>query len=531
MEPVKYVHIADLHLGKKQYNLEERYQDNLKAFKWILDLSIREQVDFILISGDLFDNKKIGPSVLSEVYELITRFQLKCKEKLNREIKIICIEGNHDNPIFSSRSWMSFLADLELIILLNGKFDKNTRKVSFQNYSSETHRGGMIQIKDCRIYGFPYYGSFTESLFPSIYNAIDADNSKFNILMMHFGINGYDKRKPGVLLSDNLKKLSEKVDYLALGHYHKFYNIPDSEPWIFNPGSMETMDIYDIPNPDDDEKKRGAILCNITGKKKYQRENKLWACDNGDSDPNFIPNRRFYSITMPIDISITESFNQAIDLIITKIKNYGIPLKKNNPNISKDDLNTLILVFSIKGKELKYSRLEINFNQLRKNIIDEFAVLDVRIYGKELSSVLDSFKSNKMTIDEIEREVFLALIEGNPQFKERKEQILALMNDLKTEMMNNKPNYVGMEKQIKQWSKLNIEEFKKIEDQLLLIDNETIETNQALPGDTINEIKSNQGEYMLEDEDEDEDEYEGIAFYQQIDDGEDEDKNNDFEVF
>ncbi|KKK82044.1 hypothetical protein LCGC14_2807320, partial [marine sediment metagenome] len=120
----KFIHIADVHLGKRQYNNNERYQDYFRAFKWILEFAIQESVDFVLIAGDLFDNRKVSPEVLTEVFYIIRNFKTKSQEALNREIPLICIEGNHDTPIYSKQSWMTFLADLDLIILLSGEYDK-----------------------------------------------------------------------------------------------------------------------------------------------------------------------------------------------------------------------------------------------------------------------------------------------------------------------------------------------------------------------------------------------------------------------
>jgi len=40
MKPVKFVHIADLHLGKRQYNLYERYND------YFLFISVKDNITF-----------------------------------------------------------------------------------------------------------------------------------------------------------------------------------------------------------------------------------------------------------------------------------------------------------------------------------------------------------------------------------------------------------------------------------------------------------------------------------------------------
>ncbi|MBD3353494.1 MAG: hypothetical protein GF364_18570, partial [Candidatus Lokiarchaeota archaeon] len=54
MSNTKFIHAADCHLGYRQYNSKERYKDFNRSFKWLLDLTLKEQPDFLLIAGDLF---------------------------------------------------------------------------------------------------------------------------------------------------------------------------------------------------------------------------------------------------------------------------------------------------------------------------------------------------------------------------------------------------------------------------------------------------------------------------------------------
>jgi len=457
MEPMKFVHVSDLHLGKKQYNLKERYNDYFRVFQWVLDFAISEKVDFVLISGDLFDNKNINPSVLSDVFYLIKDFKERSSLELNIEIPIICIEGNHDNPIYKTNSWMSFLADLNLIILLAGSYDKDSKELTFQPYSTSNHRGGMIQIKDAMIYGLPYYGSFTKHLFPAIYKAIPKKNNKFNILLMHFGIEGQDKTKPGIELTPNLKKLHDKIDYLALGHYHKNYTLEEQDKWIFNPGSIELNDLSELSY------NRGAFLAEISGNEYYQKNLKFIECDNGNKDPNKIPNREFFQIR-PINITGMSSFENAMEHIFKRLKQYGLPLRDENKEINKSDLNCPIATFKIEG-EVGFSRLEINLNKLKEEIMQRYAILDIRISSKELFSALDLIKieEEELTIDAIERIVFSALIDQNEEYKSLKPEILSLIDDFKTELILKKPNYMKLKEELIQWSELNINDFKKLD--------------------------------------------------------------------
>ena len=483
----KFLHIADIHLGKRQYNLAERYNDYFRVFKWILDISIKKDVGFILISGDMFDNRKIGPTVLTNVFYIISDFKERAKNVLDREIPIVCIEGNHDNPIYSSQSWMTFLADLELIILLSGKYDKNTKKIIFEPFNKNTHRGGKIKINDTTIYGLPFFGASTTHIFPQIYDAIEDNSDNPNILMMHFGIQGYDSLKPGIEISDSLNNLKEKVDYLALGHFHKQYAIPKKDPWIFNPGSLEINDLKEVF----EDYKRGAFIVKFIGKKSYPE---ALTCEIGDSNSNLIPNRLFKNLS-PIDICNTTSFNETINLIMERLVKEGIPENDSSLSPDKDDLNYQIVLFSFKG-EIPYSRLEVNINQLKREILNKFSILDVRIFSSHLISTLDDIivSEEKKTIEEIETEVFDAIVGENPIFKGIENNVVDLMKNLKNGLLDKAPNYYELKEFLKDWFMQYTEKFDLPKINIYLSKNKEIEQESS------KEFKDNEIKDEIEDE-------------------------------
>ena len=63
--PIRFMHIADIHLGYRQYNLFERFKDFGKAFRQIINIAIEKKVDFIICAGDLFDRDSIDPITTS----------------------------------------------------------------------------------------------------------------------------------------------------------------------------------------------------------------------------------------------------------------------------------------------------------------------------------------------------------------------------------------------------------------------------------------------------------------------------------
>ncbi|GAH83068.1 unnamed protein product, partial [marine sediment metagenome] len=110
-----------------------------------------------------------------------------------------------------------------------------------------------------------------------------------------------------------------------------------------------------------------------------------------------------------------------------------------------------------------YSRLEIDLNKLRNAIKKKFALLDVRIFTKELFSKIDQLQVglDEMTIDEIEKEVIFSIIEEHSQFNPIKNEVVALMDDIKAQLTQRKPNYSELKEQMTEWCIANIDGFKR----------------------------------------------------------------------
>jgi len=80
------------------------------------------------------------------------------------------------------------------------------------------------------------------------------DESKFNILLLHTDVEGQLSRPIPALSVEKLKELKAHVDYVALGHTHKRFEV---EGWAFNPGSLEACTI------DEYREERGLYLVEV----------------------------------------------------------------------------------------------------------------------------------------------------------------------------------------------------------------------------------------------------------------------------
>jgi DNA repair protein SbcD/Mre11 len=90
---MKILHTSDWHIGRTLYG-RKRYAEYEAFLNWLADLIERENIDALLVSGDIFDNST--PSNYAQ--ELYYRFLCRVATLPNRHV--IVTAGNHDSPSF-----------------------------------------------------------------------------------------------------------------------------------------------------------------------------------------------------------------------------------------------------------------------------------------------------------------------------------------------------------------------------------------------------------------------------------------------
>jgi len=357
----KFIHASDIHLGSHQYRNEDRANDFISAFEEILSKAIIHQVDFVLLGGDVFTSLEMLPGKLTKIVNLLNDF----KAKTDGRILIIAIEGNHDirkfsrGVRFSSRgqSWLKFLAGLGLIVLLDADINAPPEDM-FKPYNFRVRKGGKIQVKNVVIYGTRYLKERPEDYLLTLKEGIIKDDGNFHILLQHFGIKGQMEQVPGVNY-ERIKHLKERVNYLALGHYHLQFILED---WVYNPGSSEAACSTDFSF------KRGAFLVTISKEDKYIKEVKKIQLHN-----------RAYRWKIIYFKTEFRTKEKIYEYIICKLKR-SFDLGKN---YSKDPSNIQIpvLFLVLKGKKPFY-RCKIDTKELTQIIYENLPIVDVKIYQK-----------------------------------------------------------------------------------------------------------------------------------------------------
>ena len=101
---MKILHTSDWHLGRALYG-RKRYEEYEAFLDWLAALIEGEDIDVLLVAGDVFDNST--PS--NHAQELYYRFL--CRVAASPRRHVVVTAGNHDSPSFlnAPRELLKFL--------------------------------------------------------------------------------------------------------------------------------------------------------------------------------------------------------------------------------------------------------------------------------------------------------------------------------------------------------------------------------------------------------------------------------------
>ncbi len=236
-----FLHIGDIHLGYRQYKLVEREKDFFKAFLDICQKgAIEKKTDFVLITGDLFNSRSISPQTFNEAIFVLNELK-------KAEIPVIAIEGNHDfkeSGNFNSLkgSWFEALAQNQLLYFL---YASNPLELEPLVLNKKFVGGSYLDLPcGVRIIGSKWQGfnagaclgEFAEGI-----SKLPEPQSFKTIFMFHGGQENHLPVNRGGVSSTDFFKLEKCVDYIAMGHIHQSYILPNSagQNFLFNAGSTE----------------------------------------------------------------------------------------------------------------------------------------------------------------------------------------------------------------------------------------------------------------------------------------------------
>ena len=212
---MKFLHLADLHLGKR-VNGFSMLEDQAHILRQILAILDDEQPDGVLIAGDVYD--KSVPSV--EAVELLDGFLTELRA---RGVPVLLISGNHDSPerlAFGGRVMDS------CGIHISPVYDGALAPVTLQDAFGPVHVWLLPFVKPAHVRRwFPDADieSYTDAMAEAVAH-MDIDTAARNVLVTHQFVTGGARSGSEELSVGGTDNVDSGVfapfDYVALGHLH-----------------------------------------------------------------------------------------------------------------------------------------------------------------------------------------------------------------------------------------------------------------------------------------------------------------------
>jgi len=352
----KFAHITDCHLGSWR---NPKLRDlNLHAFERSILISIKEQVDFILITGDFFDVNIPQLAPVKKAVEILKRAR-------DSGIPIYMIYGSHDFNT-ANISMIDILHSAELFIKPT-EFQSNSDSVMLKFFVDKKTGAKITGISGRKV-----------GLDKEIYEKLDKKNLEsengFKIFLLHRGIQEILPLNMQFRDSLPISLVPKGFDYYGGGHIHKRVEKKIDNSVIIYPGPLFGSTFQDLEETAKGEK-RGFYIISF--------DKQIFEC-------------KFIEIKVA-EILYKEIFSQKWSS--EKLKD------EITKNISELEVKNKIVLIKVKGK-LFGKRSNVDFGKFGLDISKRGAILSFinisNLSTDETRSIVVQ-SNNKF---DIEREIF-----------------------------------------------------------------------------------------------------------------------------
>jgi DNA repair protein SbcD/Mre11 len=203
---MKFAHFADLHLGSWR---DQRISDvSTRAFLQALDTCKSENVDFIIISGDIFNTSLPAIDCLKDVV-------IALKNLKDSNLPVYIIAGSHDfSP--TGKTMLDVLENAGLLVnVMRGEVIDSRLKLNFTiDQKTGAKITGIIGKKG--MLGRAYYENLAKDNLES--------EDGFKIFMFHTSLTEFKPADMEKMDSQPLSLLPRGFDYYAGGHVHYVFS-------------------------------------------------------------------------------------------------------------------------------------------------------------------------------------------------------------------------------------------------------------------------------------------------------------------
>jgi DNA repair exonuclease SbcCD nuclease subunit len=228
---MKILHFSDTHLGFNDLdilnneNINQREADFYDAFSQVVEQIQLNKPDYIIHTGDLFHRSSPSNRAITFALE-----QIRVIDALN--IPFILIAGNHSTP----------RTNLSSPILKIFESFKNVHVSYNQEYKK-------VEFEDIVFHTLPHMNDDSKALEQIELCESNIDADKKNIMMMHCSVGAHFLMQEfGEWVYPKDKEyIFEKMDYVALGHWHGFGKVGKHDN-VYYSGSTERTSLNDKRN-------------------------------------------------------------------------------------------------------------------------------------------------------------------------------------------------------------------------------------------------------------------------------------------
>ncbi len=385
---MKFAHLADTHLGYRQFGLFEREKDFYEVFEKIIDRIIEEKVDFVIHSGDLFDNARPSPLALFT-------FQKGLIKLRNANIPVYAIAGNHDSVMRKG--------SIPPQVLFK-KFGLKVISPINTNYMYE----------DVFIGGLPFYPS---SQYKNLKNKLSelskkAANHEKSILVLHQGIDKYFNLQYELEIGD----VPDNFTYYAMGHLHNYIHDDFGNGKLVYPGSSEVWKTTELP--DYRKNGKGFVIVDLDGKKPVvnriaitlPREfiERTLDYDNLASGVEDIKQTIKDFDKKPIlnlTVNNVTSTSNAYEIINEELEDLALMIRPKFITPGEEDIDLII------DKENALGPIEVLSSRLESYDDEDITKFATELYGllskdrnDEARELIDEFYKEKYSVEEVEED-------------------------------------------------------------------------------------------------------------------------------
>ncbi len=313
MNKFRFLHCADLHFDKPFSYLKNnrtdrsdiKRQDIRDVFNKIINIAKNEEIDAILICGDLYEHNYVKKSTIDFINSKLSEIN---------HIKVFIIAGNHD-PYLSNSYYKNYRWN-ENVTIFND---------SLMNF--------YLEDKNVNIYGLGFMNFIEERSLIENTDFSNINKTAINILMTHGTLDLTIKQNLYNPLSSK-DLMSIGLDYVALGHFHNRKHMTCPNCQIINPGSPEPLGF-------DGSDEHGVFLVQIEILPSLER---LF-------DIKYInTNKRSY-VSLEVDISKCKTHEKLIQELVKRILSID--------NIS-DNPDGFFLLINLKGSRERNLLIDVD---------------------------------------------------------------------------------------------------------------------------------------------------------------------------